>query len=230
MGKESSKAQPVGFMGKLFRFLILLICVGLIWAIYLISKPQDLTDIDGNTDPGKASRDLQNVLDLAIEGNHSVSLTELEINQLLRNAVVAKQGGVLADAATIKKVLARLKPDVAEVIVVRELFGREFTSSMYLQFEQNETEAGISTRLHLHGDAIGSISSLPKIGGRIGQLSVPQGFLLAVLPDFEKVAAVLAPEIELGFEKMVRFKIEEKRLILDPRRPVKHMESGKPPF
>lgn len=230
MAKQEIKAEPISLMGKIFRVFIFTVCLLLIWALYLILTPQDISDIDGHKEAGKPTRDLQHVLRLAVEGNYEVTLTELEINQLLENQVKSKQGGILGASASIRKILVRLKPGLAEVIVVREVFGRELTSSMYLQFEHNESDSGISTEVHMHRADLSKTSSLPKIGGRMGELGVPQGFLLAVLPDLEKVAEVLAPELEWGYSKMVRFKIEDKRLILDPRRPTKHVGGEDSPF
>ncbi len=230
MANQTVKIESVSFFAKIFRFFIFVVCLVLIWAIFQISKPQDLQDIDGYKDAGAPSRDLENVLNLAVGGNYAVTLTELEINQLLATKLISKQGGMLADSASIKQVLVRLKQDLAEVIVVREVFGRELTSSMYLQFEQNQSDSKISTQLHLHNGALNETSVLPKVGGRMGQLSVPQGFLLAIMPDMEKIAAALSPEITLGFDKMARFKIENKNLILDPRRPTKNASEEETPF
>ena len=56
-------------------------------------------------------------------------------------------------------------------------------------------------------------------GGRFGKLVVPQGFLLLVMPAYEKLVPLFREEIHLGFEEMARIKIEKNRLVLDPREP-----------
>ncbi len=216
--------------GKFFRLVIFLMCVGIVWAIYMMLQPQSLVDIDGHDLSGGSPRKLQEVLSKAIEGNYSVTVTESEINHLLGNELVAKQGGLLEGKASVKRVLVRLKKDLAEVIVVREVFGYEMTVSMYLQIQQTEDKNGIKTKIHLHGGNYEKRSVVPYIGGRFGKLSVPQGFLNAVVPDYIKIARAMEPEIDLGFQKMARFEIQDKRLILDPRRPTRHVGGEGVPF
>ena len=235
MSKNKKQAElemtaKMSLNGKLFRLLIIVICCGFISAIYMILQPQNLSDIDGYESSASSSRNLQEVLSKAIEGNYSVTVTESEINQLLQNELVAKQGGLLSGEASVKRVLVRLKKDLAELIIVREVFGHQLTVSMYFQIQQIEDENGIKTKIHLHGGNFENPSVLPNIGGRFGKLSVPQGFLNAVVPDYIKIADALEPEIDLGFQKMARFEIQDKRLILDPRRPTRHVGGEVEPF
>lgn len=227
---ELEMTAKMSLNGKLLRLLIIVICCGFISAIYMILQPQNLSDIDGYESSAGSSRNLQEVLSKAIEGNYSVTLAESEINQLLQNELVAKQGGLLSGEASVKRVLVRLKKDLGELIIVREVFGHELTVSMYLQIQQIEDENGIKTKIHLHGGNFENPSVLPNIGGRFGKLSVPQGFLNAVVPDYIKIAEALAPEIDLGFQKMVRFEIQDKRLILDPSKPTRHVGGEVEPF
>lgn len=223
-------SEKMSLTGKLFRLLILVVCSGIMFVVYLIMQPQKLSDIDGHDSSEAPSRNLQEVLTKAVEGNYSVTLSEEEINRMLQSELVANQKGALSSDASIKKVLVRLKQDLAEIIIVREVFGRDITVSMYLQIEQNEDEDGISTKIHLHRGEFEKKSPLPNIGGRFGKFSIPQGFLRAVYPDYAKIADVLAPEIDLGFQQMARFEIQDKRVILDPRRPTRHVGGEDIPF
>jgi hypothetical protein len=222
--------EEMSLNAKLFRILILVVCLAFIAAIYLILKPQNLSDIDGYKSAATPPRDVQEVLRKAIEGNYSVTLTEADINQMFESQLVKKQGGAFSSDASIKNVLVRLKKDKAEMIIVREVFGQEITISMYLQIQQIESDSGISTKVHLHAGNTETDSILPNIGGRFGKLKVPQGFLMAVVDDYIKIADVLAPEIKLGFEEMARFEIQEDRLILDPRAPTRHVGGDGVPF
>lgn len=214
--------KKISLNGKLFRLLFLVVCFGILAAIYMMLQSQDLSDIDGYKSSSTAPRNVQEVLSKAVEGNYSVTLTEADINHMLQSQINAKQGGMLSSDASIKRILVRLKKDIAEVIIMRELFGKEITVSMYLQIQQTEDKDGISTQIHLHGGDYNKSSPLPDIGGRFGKVKIPQGFLRSVVPDYVKIAEVLAPEIELGFEKMARFEIQDKRVLLDPRRPTRH--------
>jgi hypothetical protein len=223
--KENHTGYPgkTSLGGKISRLLTILICAGIIYAFYMMLQPQSLVDIDGHDLSGVSTRNLHKVLTKAVEGNYSVTVTESEINHLLANELVAKQGGLLRGEASVKRVLVRLKKDLAEVIVVREVLGYEMTVSMYLQIQQMEDKNGIKTKIHLHGGNYEKRSVLPNIGGRFGKLSIPQGFLNAVVPDYIKIACAMEPEIDLGFQKMAWFEIQNKRLILDPRRPTHHV-------
>ena len=214
--------EKMSLNGKLFRALILIICFGFLSVIFMIFQAQDLSDIDGYKSSSTSPRDIQQVLSKAVEGNYSVTLTEADINQMLANELVAKQGGMFSSDASIKRVLVRLKEGLAEVIILREVFGVEMTVSMYIQIQQHEDKDGITTKIHLHSGNYEKASSLPHVGGRFGKLRVPQGFLMAVVPDYVKISDALAEEIDLGFEKMARFKIEENRVTLDPRKPTRH--------
>ena len=75
-----------------------------------------------------------------------------------------------------------------------------------------------STEGVLHGGPY--IKDLPlNRGGRFGQLVVPQGFLLLVLPSLQKLAKLYETEVELALGRMARIRIEKDKLILDPREP-----------
>lgn len=219
---ENNESGP---LGKLIRAFILIVCFVFLIAMVFVIQPQDLSDIEGyQASEAVDSRDLDEVLKKAIEGNYSVAISEGEINEMLKQKLACKQGGALSSMVSLKSVLVRLKEDVGEVIVVREVFGRELTTSMYLQVEQVESEKGISTKVHLHGGSIHKIAPSTHRGGQFGKLTIPQGFLLVVMPDFKKIAKALSPEIDSGFGRMAKFKIGDKRLTLDPRRPTRAAE------
>ncbi len=235
MAKEKTESQfevseKMSLTGKLFRLLVLVVCAGIMMVIYLIMQPQSLADIDGYKSFDGSNRNLQEVLSKAVEGNYSVTLTEAEINHMLETELIAKQRGMLSSDVSIKRVLVRLKKDLAEVILVREVFGQEITVSMYLQIQQMEDENGIKTKIHLHGGDVEKSSPLPNPGGRFGKFTIPQGFLRAVFSDYVKIADILGPEIELGFQQMARFEIQDKRVVLDPRRPTRHVGGEGTPF
>lgn len=222
MASEEEKKKS-GCFGKLLGLLILVIIAGLAAAGYFISKPQDLTDISGYEEnsgkPASPPRDLMTVLRKSIEGNYSVTITEKEINEMLATKLKIEQGGLLAEWVEIKSVWVRLEEGVAEVIVERDIEGYPLTTSMFFQIEQNEDQKGITTEVHFHGGRYHEFLPTPKRGGNYGQLTVPQGFLLMVMPEFKEMAQVFDEEIELGFRRMARVKIEDGRLILDPNMP-----------
>jgi hypothetical protein len=57
----------------------------------------------------------------------------------------------------------------------------------------------------------------PPRGGRFGKLVVPQGFLLLVMPAYEKLASQFSSEIDLGLREMSKIQIKKGYITLDPR-------------
>lgn len=234
MANEVKEKPRGGCLRKLFGLLVFLIIIGLGASLYFMSLPQDLSDISGSnpsaTSAASPPRDMEMVLTKSIEGDYSVTLSEKELNDWLGRELKLNQGGELAKWVILKRVWVRLKEDVAEVIIVREIAGREFTTSMFLQVEQTESNTGITTQIHLHGGGYSELLPIPTRGGRFGQLTVPQGFLILVMPDFQKIAALFDTEIKLGFQRMARIKIEDKRLMLDPKQPTRDAGKGEASF
>ena len=234
MSEEETKKKSGGCLGRLVGLLALALLVGLGAALYHIYLPQDLSDIGGVdpslTTPASPPRDLRAVLQKSIEGNYSVTLSETELNQWLARELKLKQGGELAQWVSLKRVCVRLRSGVAEVIIERDVAGYPLTTSMFLQVEQTEAVDGISTQIHLHGGGFHELAPIPTRGGRFGQLNVPQGFLIMVMPDFRKIADLFETEIDLGFQRMARIKIEDKRLVLDPKQPTRTEAAGDQSF
>lgn len=232
--EEEPKKKSGGCLGKLVGLLVLAVFVGIGAAVYFISLPQDLSDIGGATPsltkPASPPRDIRAVLTKSIEGDYSVQISETELNQWLSRELKLKQGGELAQWVTLKRVCVRLREGVAEVIIERDIAGYPLTTSMFLQVEQTESATGISTQIHLHGGGFHEMVPIPARGGRFGQLTVPQGFLIMVMPDFQKIAALFETEIDLGFQRMARIKIEDKRLSLDPKQPTRTEKAGEQSF
>jgi hypothetical protein len=227
---EDSKTplpEPKAGCGSRLLVLILFLCVcGLVAAIHSISQPQDLTDIKGYGSPTTLEnltvprRDLREVLQNSIDRSFPVTLTEREINLWLNRNLTMRQGGLLSDHVTLKGVWVRLEDGRAEIVIEREIMARPFTISMFVQIEQLESSAGISTEVHLHGGPYNEKLPYPNQGGRFGSLRIPQGFLVLVLDSFRNLAAAFPEEVELAFgERMARYTIEKGRITLDPRIP-----------
>lgn len=196
----------------IFSFAVL---SSLALCFYYAVQPQDLSDlkIENSNAP---TRDLKLVLEKAIEGKYSVTLSEQEINQWLAHEMQGEQTGFLNEWVSVEAVLVRLRKGVAELIIERNFAGFPLTTSLFLQVEKSESSRGFSTQVHLHGGAFHKLSNQLLRGGRFGQLTVPQGFLMIIFSDFEKIAKALQPELRLGFEEMNQTRIEDKALFLDP--------------
>ena len=215
---DESKPRSRGCFARLFSLFLFLTAVVMAAGLYLISQPQDLSDIKGYSVSATApQRDLSLVLRSAVERGYDLKLSEAEINGWLRKTLVPKQGGLLAEQVRLEGVGVRLESDRAEVVMERSVFGKPFTVSMYLRIEQTESEDGVATSLHRDGGHY--LDSFPKLkkGGRFGKLVVPQGLLLLVMPAFGELGGQFKDEISNGLEKMARVRFEHEALVLDPR-------------
>lgn len=221
---EPHQRRSGGCLSKLMFLLLFAAAGGLGTAVYQVCQAQDLTDIGGHAPPAKPlpEREMKVVLKNAIDRGYAVTLSEAEINQWLGRTLTTRQGGLLEEKATLDRVWVRLEDGRAEVIMARNLAGHPFTVSMYLQVERLEGPKGAVTEIALHGGPYHPDLPNPPRGGRFGKLVVPQGFLLLVMPAYEKLAALFPEEIELGFREMARIRIEKGQLVLDPREPLGH--------
>jgi hypothetical protein len=225
MAEEKQEKPRGSCLGKLVALITFAGVVGLGAAVFFIARPQDLSDIKGvgpasSVNGGKA-RDLKTVLKNAVDRGYAVTLTEEEINLYLKQTLTAKQGGLLEKAVTIEGVRVRLENERAEIIIERSIMGRPMTVSMYVRVIQ-ELDVQGRTKTSVLRDGGAYLPDVPRFerlvkGGRFGQLVIPQGFLLLVLPSFEKLAKAYETELHQGFEEMSRITLSDGKLILDPR-------------
>jgi len=213
-------ARSSGCLLKMGVLFVAAVVIGMIAAIYFVSQPQSLDDIDG-LDPAAANRgrDISQVLTESVDRQIPATLTEAEINQWLARTLKVEQGGRLAEHAEFKRVAVRLREGIAEIVMEREIAGQPFTTSMFISISQRTEGHNQVTDVNLHGGAYPYWLAFPPRGGRFGSLVVPQGFLRIVMPDYMSLADVLESEIENGFKRMSSIKIGEKKIEFDPRLP-----------
>lgn len=214
---EESKPRSPGCLSRLFSFFLFLAAVGLFVALFFALQPQDLSDIKGYGANATTPRDLTQALRNAEERGYPLTISEADLNAWLAHTLIAKQDGYLGGEVKLKGVAIRLEKDRAEVILERTMFGKSFTTSMYLRIEKIETAAGRETLVHRDGGEYLKDQPRLKKGGRIGRLVVPQGVLVLLLPSFGELKNQFSEEIELAIEKMARVTIEDGKLELDPR-------------
>lgn len=211
-----------GCFARLFAFLLFLIFLGFGLGVYAVYQPQKLSDLEGyGATPEEIAneRDVSEILKLAVERGFPVTLTEGQLNRWLAQRLDAKQGGLLAGNADIKRVWIRLEQGRAEIITEREIFGHPLTLSLYLGVAEVETAKGKAKELQLHGGPFITEEQRLLKGGRFGKLVVPQGFLVLVLPEYQKLAATLATELDLGGNEMSRIEFKKGKIELSPLAP-----------
>lgn len=183
----------------------------MITAIALSFLPQDLSDLEGRSTAGEAvppSRNIQRVLENAEAQDLAVTLTEEEVNQWLASQLKGTQGGLLESQVSYRGVWVRLRKDVFEVIIEREAFNRSHTVAMHIEFEQLLEE----------GDKMNTKVNIKS--GRLGQLPVPEGYMLLVMNGYREIGRVLKEEVE-ALKSMLMGKsvleLSEGKMTLTPR-------------
>ncbi len=211
-----------GCFSTLILLLFLAIAIGLGSALFFIAQPQDLSNLGGYGPAAKVApvKDVKSILKNSLDRGHPVTLTESDLNIWLDRTLTRKQGGLLGSQASLERVWIRLEDGFAEVIMERKIMNQPFTVSMFVKVEKMEGPKGLVTEVKLDGGPYQADLPKPPRGGRFGKLVVPQGFLILIMPAYEKLAALFPEEKTLGIEEMARIKIEKGKMILNPRAPV----------
>jgi len=219
MSNDSDYPPRRGCISRIFSFIMLLILIGVGVCIYFAAQPQDLSALKAAAAQStpESNLEMRVVLQNAIDRGYPVPLTEAQINQWLNSSLIGTQGGPLKLDASFKGVWVKLEENLAEIIMEREVMGYTITTSMFLQIDKRESKEGIHTIVILEGGPFHPSVPKPPRGGRFGQLTVPQGFLILLMPSYEKLATLFAEEIDLGFREMTSIKLEKGKVTLDPR-------------
>jgi hypothetical protein len=220
MGESSKKEAGKGCMGRIGLLFLIALFAGMIAAVYFVSQPQNLEELGGYRPvEGDPARDLVVVMEKSLEKGHSLALTETEINRWLSRTLSCRQGGFASRGVTLDGVWVRLMDGHAEIIQERTILGRRFTVSLFVSIERKMEAGRIHKQVHLHSGPFHKDVPRPVRGGRFGRLGVPQGFLIFVMPSFQRLAKEFTKEIKLGFEEMAVTRFEKRRLVLYPRDP-----------
>ncbi len=221
MADRTKPKSGGGCFSTLILLVFLVVAIGLGAAVFFIAQPQDLSDLGGYGPAAKVApvKDVKAVLKNSLDRGFPVTLTEADINIWLDRTLVRKQAGLLGSRVSLERVWVRLEDGFAEVIMERKILDQPFTVSMFMKVEKMEGPKGIVTEVKLDGGPYQADLPKPPRGGRFGKLVVPQGFLILIMPAYEKLAALFPEERNLGIEEMARIKIEKGKMILNPRAP-----------
>ncbi len=221
MAETYPKKSSGGCFSKLVFLVFLGMVAGLAYSFYKIAQPQDLSDLKSampaRSQSANTSSNLQAVLNNSLQRGHVLRFNEIQLNRWLSQALKVKQGGQLAKYVSVNDIWVRLHEGYAEIILERTIFGKPWNSSIFITIDQQATADGIQTQVQLAGGKYHADIKQPLRGGKLGQLVVPQGFVLLVLPSYQKLAELLSEEIRLGFEEMARIDIKKGILSLNPR-------------
>jgi len=221
MAEPTKPKSGGGCFSTLILLVFLAVAIGLGSALFFITQPQDLSNLGGYGPAAKTApvKDVKAILKNSLDRGHPVTLTEADLNIWLDRTLTRKQGGLLGSQVSLERIWVRLEEGFAEVIMERKIMNQPFTVSMFVKVEKLEGPKGLVTEVKLDGGPYQADLPKPPRGGRFGRLVVPQGFLILIMPAYEKLAALFPEEKTLGIEEMARIKIEKGKMILNPRAP-----------
>jgi len=209
--KKARRSGP-GCLARLFGIAGMMGVVAIVAMVVMVFTPQDLTDLRMRAAGQPGVRDVSESLKQSVERQYEITLDEAVINRWLESA-----SGRLRDAGGGRLWVRLPGENRAELVWERSLLGKTLTFSMFLTFSERRENDRIIKTLDFQGGSYHPNLPIPLIGGRFGQLLVPQGFLLAVLPQFQEAARCFQDEIHHGFDEMNRIRIQPEKLVLDPR-------------
>lgn len=226
--KPTTKEASFSLIGNLIFLLTIAILVTISWMVYTSWCPQATDAIPGFRQKDQAP-DIPKILKQAINRDASVSFSEEDINRYLASSLHPQQHGPMAIFATNPAVGIRLhggkeKEDASmgngymEIIIERYtgVDSRQTISLFLTPFQSLDPHNYMSvlTRFEFYND-----ETLPggiHIGGTIGKLSVPQGYMIFLLPAFENLLQTYLPIVHMVEENGMGIHISEGRLNLTP--------------
>jgi hypothetical protein len=211
VAKAARRSRP-GCLARLFGMAGMICMVVLVAMVVMVITPQDLTDLRMRSAAQPGVRDVSESLRQAVTRQYEITLDEAVINRWLESV-----SGRLGDAGGGRLWVRLIGENRAELIWERPMLGKSLTFSVFLTFSERRENDSIIKTLDLQGGQYHPDLPIPLIGGRFGQLLVPQGFLLAVLPQFQEAARCFQDEIHHGFDEMNHIRIQPGKLVLDPR-------------
>lgn len=226
--KAVREKTPFSLVGNLIFLLTIAILVSISWLIYRSWIPQETASLPGFRQKDNAP-DIPKILKQAISRDASITFSEEDINRYLAATLQPRQHGAMAIFATDPAVGIRLhsgkrKEDgttdegYMEIIIERYTgLDTRQTISLYLTPFQSidpHNYMAIQTRFEFYND-----ETLPggiHVGGTIGTLSVPQGYVMLLQTAFENLLQAYAPLVHLLEESGMGIHISDGKLDLTP--------------
>lgn len=204
--------------------LVLGILSGMVAFVYYGWQAKDMDGVSGREGISRGQFsfeyvDLESKLRNALNAYKEVTITEAQLNLYIAKKLKMSQGGYFKDFAKVKGVYVDLKPGEMEIFIEREIAQyahdgkiktdvfKPFTHtvSMTVTIAKHETKDGKK----------GYVGRIP--GGFIGNAPAPNSLVTLIKPSFDQIHDHFKTELDLGYHKMRVIKVEEGKLVLDPR-------------
>jgi len=144
---------------------------------------EDISDISGYKNDNK----LRNVADIIDNANHKeISITEEEINHYIKNSIFISHKGPISILAKTQNLAFRIHDGYGELIIDSSIGNIiPHSISIYLSFTREISQGEPQIKLAFRGGA--PILSCIPIGGKCGQLPIPEKFILLFYPTLDEI-------------------------------------------
>lgn len=172
---------------------------GIVWIHILILSPESVEDIEGREFNDKVPKDLLDQVVAAIDSGNSFEFSEEALNQYIGSIINVRESEEIQKLSEFKGLFVRLLEGGFDLVFVRNVFGKTFTSSV--RFVMGSTDSGIEIRVK---------------SGRYGMLQVPSGFMNLMRSGIMGVGNVLGVEKKI-LSRPLLVKLKDGWIRLDPR-------------
>ena len=187
--EETGKRKPFSLVGNLVFLVTIGLILGIGWLVCLTWAPQDLSKLPGYRQ-AEGAPDILELVRQSDKNNSALTLTENDVNRYLASTVKAAQNGILSAVARPNGIGIRFHEGYMEIIIERRVgINLRQTVSMYVTVIQEVDQASNLPVTRLEYCVADDRNSFIKIGGSLGQLEIPQGYILFLRPAYENLAS-----------------------------------------
>lgn len=193
---ESSFSFMTVFLG--------IVALGMVAAVVMVVLPKDMASVAGYPADialagGKPRNLLEEAQKVMIERNAEVSFTEEEVNRYLNARVQGEQTGLMASLVKFRGVYIDFSPEIAEIVIERELFGMPLTMTSKMR-----------------ADKFRSQTVYKPAGWTLGRVELGQRNVKPVVELFIRLRGTFVEEYHT-LQQMVDVRFEQDRVVLDSR-------------
>lgn len=180
--------RPFSILGNLIFIGTLAVIAGIGWTVARTWIPQDLSTLPGYKQSG-GEANIPELLRQAVKKNVALTLTEEDVNKYIASTLKASQQGILSPIAKPNGVGIKFHDGYMEIIIERQIASRYLqTVSLFVTVIQEENPSSPLPVTRLEYRENNEQPSYVEKGGTLGRVSVPQGYMILLMPAFENLA------------------------------------------
>jgi hypothetical protein len=203
-GSRYQKPKPSygGGISVMDVFLFLVACA-MIVVIVMVVVPKNLSGLKGHpVDPLLEKKDVRNLLaegqKIMVERKQALEISEAEVNKYLNVRLQGDQEGIMSSLVKFKGAYFDFSPDLAEVIIERELLGMPITMTSRIRPEKFQRQV-------IYRNA----------GWSIGKIDFTSRNIKPIIDMFVRMRIACKEEYDVLLQ-MNGVRFEQDKVILDP--------------